>query len=77
MSAVRKTAKWAGILFLPLITLIGLLLVDRYGAARRSVDTHEGTLQLAGLTAPVQIIRDRSEERRVGKECRTSGSACP
>jgi len=60
MSTARKTAKWAGILLLAVVTLIGLVAMDRYGAARRSVDAHEGTLQLAGLNAPVQIIRDEN-----------------
>ena len=60
MSAALKIAKWTGIVFLALTALIGLLAMDRYGAARRSVDAHEGTLQLAGLNAPVQIIRDEN-----------------
>jgi penicillin G amidase len=60
MSTALKIGKWAGIVFLALTALIGLLAMDRYGAARRSVDAHEGTLQLAGLKAPVQIIRDEN-----------------
>jgi penicillin G amidase len=60
MSTARKTGKWVGFFFLALITLIGLLLMDRYSAGRQSVDAHEGTLTLAGLSAPVEILRDEN-----------------
>ncbi|MCE7998078.1 MAG: penicillin acylase family protein [Rhodobiaceae bacterium] len=60
MSTVLKIGKWTGYVLLALIILIGLLLMDRYGAARQSVDAHEGSFQLAGLTAPIEIIRDEN-----------------
>ncbi len=60
MNTARTTAKWAGILVLSLVTLLGLLVLDRYGAARQSVDAHDGTLVLLGLLEPVEIIRDEN-----------------
>lgn len=60
MSAALKIGKWAGIIVLALIAVVGLLLMDRYGAARQSVDAHNGNLQLAGLRASVEIIRDEN-----------------
>ena len=60
MNAARKIGKWGGIILLALVTIIALVLTDRYGAARQSVDVHEGRFQLAGLVAPVDIIRDEN-----------------
>ncbi len=58
MNAARKIGKCTGITILALVTLIGLVFLDRYGAARQSVDAHDGSFQLAGLRAPVEIVRD-------------------
>ncbi len=61
MSTALKIGKWTGITVLALIVLIGLLLMDRYGAARRSVDAHDGSLVLGlGLQEPIDILRDEN-----------------
>ncbi len=60
MNAARKIGKWVGLTVLGVVVVIGLLLMDRYGAARQSVDAHKGDLELVGLTARVEIIRDEN-----------------
>lgn len=61
MSRVRQIAKWLGIATVALISVTGLLVLDRFGAARQSVDAHDGTLVLAGLTGEVEILRDTNK----------------
>ncbi|MEQ9520850.1 MAG: penicillin acylase family protein [Parvibaculum sp.] len=60
MTKLKTSAKWIGICLVGVLSLIGLLLMDRYGAAKRSVDLHDGVLSVAGLKAPVEIIRDEN-----------------
>src|SRR5690625_7406820 len=74
-----------GIIVLLIIT--GLLYANHY--INKSLPEHEGTIQLPILKEEVTVITDehgvphikaetdqdlRSEERRVGKECRSGGS---
>ncbi|MBO6542399.1 MAG: penicillin acylase family protein [Alphaproteobacteria bacterium] len=60
MTKLWKTAKWTSIILAAILSLAGLLVMDRYGAAQRSVDTHEGSLALAGIKEPVDIVRDEN-----------------
>lgn len=60
MQRLKKIAKWTGIAAATLITVVSLLLLDRLGAARQSVDPHEGALALPGVNAPVSVVRDEN-----------------
>lgn len=60
MTKLRKTAKWTGITVAALVTLLSLVLIDRYGAAKRSVESHEGSLTLSGLQNSADILRDEN-----------------
>jgi len=61
MSRIRQIAKWSGIAFAALISIVGLIVLDRFSAARQSVDAHDGTLILAGLTGDAEILRDANK----------------
>jgi penicillin G amidase len=58
MTQLKKITSRALIVLAAFLLLISLLILDRFGAARRSVDSHEGTLHLAGLSQDAEIIRD-------------------
>src|SRR5258705_11760637 len=48
-----------GIGFVALLVMAGLLGVDFVRSFQRSVPSYDGTREVAGLAAPVKILRDR------------------
>lgn len=56
---MRKWLKRIGIGLAAVLVIAGLLLVDFARSFQRSLPSYDGTVTVAGLTAPVQILRDR------------------
>ena len=56
---MKKWLKRIGIGVAAVIVLAAVLLVDFVRSFQRSVPSYDGTVTVAGLTAPVQILRDR------------------
>ena len=56
---MRKWLKRIGIGLAAVVVLTALLLLDFVRSFQRSVPSYDGSVTVAGLTAPVQILRDR------------------
>jgi len=56
---MKRWLKRIGLSFAGLVLLAGLLGLDFLQSFQRSVPAYDGTLRVAGVSAPVQILRDR------------------
>jgi len=55
---LRRILKWTGITLAVLIAVLGLWTLNLIGLAERAVPDYAGDMELPGLSAPVEVIRD-------------------
>lgn len=53
-----KILRWTAITFAALALVIGLVVLQLLGLAERAVPDYAGTMDLPGLAAPVEVVRD-------------------
>ncbi|CDO61370.1 Penicillin amidase family protein [Candidatus Phaeomarinobacter ectocarpi] len=58
MTMTIKILRWTAITLATLAVVIGLLVLQLLGLAERAVPDYAGTMDLPGLSAPVEVIRD-------------------
>src|SRR5262245_3964567 len=56
---MRRVLKWAGMVVGGLLLLLAVAASAGYGLMRSTVPSASGALALAGLSAPVEVVRDR------------------
>lgn len=58
MTMTIKILRWTAITLATLAVVIGLVVLQLLGLAERAVPDYAGTMDLPGLSAPVEVIRD-------------------
>lgn len=58
MTMTIKILRWTAITLATLAVVIGLLVLQLLGLAERAVPDYAGTMDLPGLSAPVEVVRD-------------------
>ncbi len=68
---MKRVLKWLGVGFGALLVILCVAVLAGYLALRNTVQPHSGTMPLAGLSAPVETIRDQHGIPHIKAETKT------